>query len=194
MDNQFLSLFETQPVDTEPQYPIDLSGKFSSPTDPILYPFDSNKPHGQNEAFVRSLYQTYYHREADAPGLNYWVAQLDNGAARASVTNAFATTPDISPNAGQTLYDYLISQGITPSAGVDPIHNPIDPTMPINVYNPLKGASPIALQSITALPIVGPIVSSVVQATGWSPTTIVIAAVVALVVGLGAMGGSNKSS
>lgn len=180
MRSQLLSIFDYRPIgfetdvplESEP-YPIDPSGKYPSPLDPVLYPIDqSNKSHDRNVALVRGLYQTYYHREADPAGLDYWVAQLDNGAALANVTNAFATTGDISPNAAQSLYDYLTAQGLMPAS---------TPNAP--------GSSGT---SITSVPIVGPIVSTLAQATGWSPGTIAIAGVVALIIGLSVMGSTTK--
>lgn len=202
---QFLRLFDTQelPVDSEPIfYPIDPSNKFSTPADPFIYPIDASgkavvPAHEQNVAFVWDLYSTYYHRAPDASGLNWWASQLDNGAARSNVTNAFATTPDISPNPGQSLYDYLISQGITPPPGTPGAPGEVATvTYPIDPSNKTTSTSTaLAGSTITALPIVGPVVQSISTTTGWSPTVITIAGVLLGLWALSSLGGgSSKSS
>lgn len=42
-----------------------------------------------NEEFVTVLYHTFFDREPDAPGLQYWVNNLQNGMSRQDVINGF---------------------------------------------------------------------------------------------------------
>lgn len=69
---------------------------------------DSEAPIQSNSDFISGLYQTYYGRTPDSGGLQFWVGQLTSGLhTRESATNAFATTPDMSPNPGQSLVAFL---------------------------------------------------------------------------------------
>lgn len=74
-----------------------------------------------NTDFVGALYRAYYHRQADPPGLQFWVNQITSGRSRASVEDAFRTSPDQSPDSTKTLPQYLAQFSITlPAAAVTP--------------------------------------------------------------------------
>jgi uncharacterized repeat protein (TIGR02059 family) len=47
-----------------------------------------------NDAFVKTLYQNVFHREADAGGLAYWSGKLQAGTSRAEVTLALANSQE----------------------------------------------------------------------------------------------------
>ncbi|MBO4637829.1 MAG: DUF4214 domain-containing protein [Clostridiales bacterium] len=47
-----------------------------------------------NEDFVRTLYRTFFDREADADGLNAWVAVLDNGGSKEGVIEGFINSTE----------------------------------------------------------------------------------------------------
>src|SRR4051812_21750631 len=71
-----------------------------------------------NREFVTTLYQTYFHRQPDPSGLNWWTQQLDSGVKdRATLEAAFKTSPDMSPDSTRTLQQYLASQGVAPMPG-----------------------------------------------------------------------------
>ena len=47
-----------------------------------------------NEDFVRTLYRTFFDREADTDGLNGWVAVLDNGGSKEGVIEGFINSTE----------------------------------------------------------------------------------------------------
>lgn len=47
-----------------------------------------------NTEYVKVLYQVFMGREADASGLNYWVARLNKGESRRFILRCFAACPE----------------------------------------------------------------------------------------------------
>lgn len=92
-----------------------MPGPFINPTiSPV-----SSSPTITDTDFISSLYQAYYKRQPDPPGLAWWVGRLQSGAdTRASAQQKFATSPDMSPDPAKTLPQYLAQYGITPAQTV----------------------------------------------------------------------------
>ncbi|MBP5330564.1 MAG: DUF4214 domain-containing protein [Lachnospiraceae bacterium] len=60
----------------------------------FLYSPEFLEKNVSNEDFVRTLYRTFFDREADADGLSGWVAVLDNGGSKEGVIEGFINSTE----------------------------------------------------------------------------------------------------
>ena len=63
-----------------------------------------------NAAFVNLLYQNVLGREADATGLNTWVAQLETGTSRAVVVRGFSESAEFKTNTNDAASAYVAAE------------------------------------------------------------------------------------
>ncbi len=60
----------------------------------FLTSVEFNNKNLPNEEFVRTLYRTFFDREADGYGLSYWVSMLEGGAPRTDIINGFINSTE----------------------------------------------------------------------------------------------------
>ena len=90
-------------------------------------------PEGQtNEEFIASVYQNTFGREADAEGLAYWSEQL----ATKSETQVLAEMLAIAKDPANSIDGaYLASQKILAEKALDTNTDPVDPSVPGEVFD-----------------------------------------------------------
>jgi hypothetical protein len=85
---------------------------FTSNTSPALSETVTSTP---NEAFVTALYRDVLKRAPDTAGFQFWVEQLQAGATRATVANAFETSAEYRGLEVDQFYDTFFHRSADPS-------------------------------------------------------------------------------
>jgi hypothetical protein len=79
---------------------------------------------GTNAGYVAEVYRRVLRREADAPGLAFWTAQLDGGLSRAALARSFLLAPESVRKVVRRTYDRLLDRPATRAevtAWLDPV-------------------------------------------------------------------------